>query len=1429
MLKYQISKYLDTHKEGNIKMRKLKGIAFCVLLIAMVMTSLFVFTSCNDEPTETVTITYEKRDDGVVITGYNGVLASDSVLTIPNEIEGAKVVAIKDEAFRGKSDLRKIILPTSITEIGEAAFKNCENLESVNIPVSVKEIKDDTFYGCESLKVVDIPENVESIGEDAFKKCSSIEELTVHGWALSRFDISSLKALNIRGEVEISFGMFSECKKLETLTIPFVGSDIEATADTHFGYIFGASEYSQNSSHIPSTLTKVVVTGGKIIDDYAFYGCDSISTIMLPKSIETIGIGAFEGCSALEKATIPALTRYIGANAFKDTSLKSATIPSLVATIAEGTFAGCDRLESVTISEGVSKIMPGAFIGCNALASLDIASLEQWLSFEFASCYDSPLYYAGKLYIAGKLAETITIPENITKIPNNAFYRCNSIKNVKFNEGLVEIGDYAFAGCVSLKTFSFPDTLKKIGTASFSNCIAIESLTIGKGVVEIGEYAFNLTSSLKSLDFSAEIYTLPNAIFRESGLVEINIKSNVNTVSATAFEGTNRIKVVTAPITVLNAIKKDSLTAVTITRGDTIADEFFMGAKSLKSVTLSSSVERIGKSAFLGCTNLYEVVIPNDSTLATIDEGAFKDCTRLTSFVIGENVSEIGSDAFLGCYRLAEVYNLSALTLDKDTDTSGILTYSYIVNTTLDTPSAIIKNGNYTFVDTGSEKLLLGYFGNSSVITLPTDINDELYSIAPYAFAGLDIRVITIPETVTKADITSFNDMPSLVEIEAVGSIILSVNADTRARITTLYLLAGGSADMDILSGFSSLTTLHLGATITSVDAMALATELPELSSFIVDSANTKFKVIDDNLYEILTSGDKLVRACPKTTDYFTLPITTYEIGDYAFYNCTNLNTLYIEEGSVLAKIGAYSFMNAASLYSLELPYTIEAIGESAFLDCVYLSEIEFNGDCKNYSIKGGCLIENSTNKLIRAFGDKGVCEIPSGVVIGSGSFVGQTTIKKIVIPSAITIEDSAFKGLSALEEITVDATNTEYKIVDGCLIRTNTNELVLATIYAKIPTDGSVKKILGTAFAYNTKITSIVVPESVIAIESGAFEGCTSLTTVTAPANLLSYINPEFVTTLTIIGTANIDKATLESFTSLESITIGKDVKSVEEGAFINAGGLTKIEVDKENTSLKAIDGALIDLNSKTVIALTPGAVIPNDGSATKLGAYAFANKENAVSLVIPATITAYSENAIYNIKGLKTLSAPLSFIPLFPADEIVTLTITAGDVVGNSDLASLISLESLTIGKTVTSITPGAFVNCEKLTAIATDSENTSYVAKNGCLIEIASGTVILGVGSCDMPLDGTVKAIADYAFYNNKTMTQLVIPTSVVTFGENSLVGCTSLVRVFIPRGVMDTFISTTGITGAYEIYEYSETKPTTDGNFWYIENGSLKIWW
>ena len=133
---------------------------------------------------------------------------------------------------------------------------------------------------------------------------------------------SNLLTLSIANDSisKIAVSTFTNCSKLQNLTLPFVGSGKKTSENSHFGYIFGANSASDNDSYIPDTLTNLTITGGNIyssafknihksfkvyldgvirIESNAFIGSSGLSFIRLSNAITSIGAEAFSGCSSL--------------------------------------------------------------------------------------------------------------------------------------------------------------------------------------------------------------------------------------------------------------------------------------------------------------------------------------------------------------------------------------------------------------------------------------------------------------------------------------------------------------------------------------------------------------------------------------------------------------------------------------------------------------------------------------------------------------------------------------------------------------------------------------------------------------------------------------------------------------------------------------------------------------------------------------------------------------------------------------------------------------------------------------------------------------------------------------------------------------------------------------------------------------------------
>jgi len=221
---------------------------------------------------------------------------------------------------------------------------------------------------------------------------------------------------NINIESEAFYG----CSGLTSITLPWCGFD-----KNFFGYLFGASSYSDQNSYIPASLKTVIINGGNSVPANAFYGCSGLTNVTIGNSVTSIGNGAFYGCSRLSSITIP----FVGAtlNGTSNTHFSyifgappneadtykyiSSQLRTVVITggnsIYSIAFYNCGSLTSIAIPDCVSSIGDGAFYGCDSLTS-------------------------------------VTIPNIVTSIGSNTFQECTNLKSVTIPDSVISIGNYAF-------------------------------------------------------------------------------------------------------------------------------------------------------------------------------------------------------------------------------------------------------------------------------------------------------------------------------------------------------------------------------------------------------------------------------------------------------------------------------------------------------------------------------------------------------------------------------------------------------------------------------------------------------------------------------------------------------------------------------------------------------------------------------------------------------------------------------------------------------------------------------------------------------------------------------------------------------------------------------------------------------------------------
>ena len=180
-----------------------------------------------------------------------------------------------------------------------------------------------------------------------------------------------------------------------------------------------------------------------------------------------------------------------------------------VTSIGEGAFSGCPLLSSVTISEEIVSIGEGAFANCPALLEVE------WNA---VACHTAGEESTVSVFAGCSALESVSFGENVTLIPDYAFYNCPSLSSVAFGGGIVTVGDCAFYGCSSLSAVLLREGVTSIGTQAFAQCGDLASVFLPDSLLTVGRGAFEGCAKLTSITFGKNIFSIGADAFRSSGL-----------------------------------------------------------------------------------------------------------------------------------------------------------------------------------------------------------------------------------------------------------------------------------------------------------------------------------------------------------------------------------------------------------------------------------------------------------------------------------------------------------------------------------------------------------------------------------------------------------------------------------------------------------------------------------------------------------------------------------------------------------------------------------------------------------------------------------------------------------------------------------------------------------------------------------------------
>ena len=324
-------------------------------------------------------------------------------------------------AFQSCTKLTRITVPEGVQTLGNSAFSGCEALAFVTLPLSLQTVGVSAFRNCKLLFDIVVPENVTYIGSGAFSGCS-LSKITLpfigerssglgnvlfgHIFGITEADQhvnkipKGLTTVIVTNCTSLGSSAFFECKTITNITLPatlkvinsgafyltknlkkvyindlaaWCAVEIPSTTETPMYY--GASLYLNGKK-----LEEAVIPEGVTeIKQYAFYHCQSITTLSIPGSVKKICDSAFEGCSALTDITIGEGVKTIGCAVFKDCeALLSVTLADSIELIDSNAFRGCALLEEIRLPKSLTFLADHVFKNCDSLQKVTFAAKSGW-------------------------------------------------------------------------------------------------------------------------------------------------------------------------------------------------------------------------------------------------------------------------------------------------------------------------------------------------------------------------------------------------------------------------------------------------------------------------------------------------------------------------------------------------------------------------------------------------------------------------------------------------------------------------------------------------------------------------------------------------------------------------------------------------------------------------------------------------------------------------------------------------------------------------------------------------------------------------------------------------------------------------------------------------------------------------------------------
>lgn len=1196
--------------------------------------------------------------------------------------------------------------------------------------------------------------------------------------------------------------------------------------------LIGTNAFKDVGAKTPvKSVTFEAESGLKEIGDYAFSAANLSGEVILPQSVEILGEGAFRG-TACTKFTFEAGSKMtamgdsVFANCGKLTEVEN--FPSGITKIPDSSFMSDKVLAKVTYAapEKMTGIGASAFSGCEVLVS----------DASYSPITENMVTIGASAFMGckGEQFTTVTIPASVTKLEQNTFANCLSLATVTFTntESVTEIAAKCFANDGALTECELPAKLEVLGDSAFgatalthvripvtlreakqpfSKCQQIGQIEWEEGLTKVIDNLFqNMESSLK-VDFQNQITEIGNHAFDSSLITGITGTNKLVKIGEYAFNSCAGIsgKVELPAVTEIHAyaFSKIFATDFEISENITLIDNSaFMNCTNLKAINKNDGVAdvdlgnmtklaEIGKQAFAGCSSIVSLRL--SGTITKINDSAFSKLTTLANVKFNDNgeagTTELGSSVFSGCTNLVEVSTAKNVGIIGSSAFSGCIK---LMRLNLAEGLQIIKSGAFS----GCARL---------EGALPEGVSEK-YSSASGAKVMLpnEKAVLEIPGTVTAIEDSAFVSCYSADEtLQADGE---KEPSDYKIGIKAVHIAgnpAGTTIGASAFAGCQNLTKLTLGEGVTGLGDSALKdTRLEEItipSTFETGTAkNSPFTSGENSTLRKVTFADG-IQVIPQyflsnitTLTKIEIPASVQKIGDHAFADCSNLTAVTFKEpaDSKLTTIDTSAFEGCSLMTLFKLPEGVTTINASAFKDCKKISLTDLPTGLITI---GNAAFENCT--MLR------VGELPAITALGTAAFKNCVNLPFLSVDTSnlAEINATAFEGCTGLRSVQINGgEKKQTTIADGAFATCNSLKWldienvksIGKNAFAKLPFSAleinQVDTIGESAFASCDKLENPVI-QNVKTIGASAFAGSGAQTDD----------NKVLLDSIQNVGSRAFEgcQFTSADIRDLEKVTTYTDPETKIEYSPFAKSSIKKVEFSDE-TKNTVCTKAFKNVTSLQSVEL---AYCFTYGNISTIDASAFEGCVNLTDINLSDKLTTINGLAFYNT-GLTEITVPASLTKITTASAAgknvgpfaggVLRKVTFADGVTKSLQGMFMgttSLEEVVLPKSLKTIDQNAFKDCSSLKKLSVGKSGGENVLDT---VETINAGAFNGCSSLETL---TLKNVAKIDSSDTNR-----------TFG-----GCTSLKKVSV------TGVTTTDNTG-------KTTLSTTIGTSAFKDNKALK---